>query len=87
VGFNDIEFSSMKGIELTTIGQKKYEMGALSVETLVEKIEGRKAGSPKEIILKPELIIRKTCGFYLKGYQWNASEGRAGLSVEGHVPH
>ena len=87
VGFNDIEFSSMKGIELTTIGQKKYEMGALSVETLVEKIEGRKAGSPKEIILKPELIIRKTCGFYLKGYQWNASEGRADLSAEGHVPH
>src|SRR4030066_1333262 len=29
IGFNDIEFTSMKGIELTTIGQKKYEMGAL----------------------------------------------------------
>jgi DNA-binding LacI/PurR family transcriptional regulator len=26
VGFNDIEFTAMKGIELTTIGQKKYEM-------------------------------------------------------------
>jgi LacI family transcriptional regulator len=87
VGFNDIEFTAMKGIELTTIGQKKYEMGALSVETLVEKIEGRKAGSPKEIILKPELIIRKTCGFYLKGYQWNGSDGGADLSREGHVPH
>ena len=71
VGFNDIEFAAMKGIELTTIGQKKYEMGALSVEMLVDKIEGGKAVSPKEIILKPELIIRKTCGFYLKGYQWN----------------
>lgn len=69
VGFNDIEFTAMKGIELTTIGQKKYEMGALSVETLVDMIEGRKSGPPKEIILAPELIIRKTCGFRLRGYQ------------------
>ncbi len=69
IGFNDIEFTSMKGIELTTIGQKKYEMGALAVKTLVERIEGRKSGPPEEIILDPELIIRKTCGFRLKGYQ------------------
>jgi len=69
IGFNDIEFTSMKGIELTTIGQKKYEMGALAVKTLVDRIEGRKSGPPEEIILEPELIIRKTCGFRLKGYQ------------------
>lgn len=69
IGFNDIEFASMKGIELTTIGQKKYEMGALAVKTLVERVEGAKVGPPKEIILEPELIIRKTCGFYSTGYQ------------------
>jgi len=69
VGFNDIEFTSMKGIELTTIGQKKYEMGALAVKTLVERIEGGKTGPPEEMILEPELIVRKTCGFHLKGYQ------------------
>jgi LacI family transcriptional regulator len=74
VGFNDIEFTAIKGVELTTIGQKKYEMGTLSVETLVERIEGRKPGPSREIILKPELIIRKTCGFYLKGYQKNGLE-------------
>lgn len=69
VGFNDIEFTSMRGIELTTIGQKKYEMGALAVKRLVERIEGDRTQPPKEIILKPELIIRRTCGFYLGGYQ------------------
>jgi LacI family transcriptional regulator len=84
IGFNDIEFTAMKGIELTTIGQKKYEMGALSVESLVEKIEGRKVGPPREIILKPELIIRKTCGFHLKGYQRNGLEQRTDLPMEGH---
>ena len=45
---------SMKGIELTTIGQKKYEMGALAVKTLVERIEGRKVGPSEEIILEPD---------------------------------
>jgi LacI family transcriptional regulator len=74
IGFNDIEFAAMKGIELTTISQKKYEMGVLSVKTLVEKIEGERVGSPKEIILEPELIIRKTCGFHFKGYQIEAQK-------------
>ena len=75
VGFNDIEFTGMKGIELTTIGQKKFEMGALAVKTLVEKIEGGESKpSTKEILLKPELIIRKTCGFHLKGYQLKGVE-------------
>src|SRR4030066_1953179 len=74
IGFNDIEFTSMKGIELTTIGQKKYEMGALAVKTLVERVEGEKVGPPREIILEPELIIRKTCGFHLGGYQLKGLE-------------
>jgi LacI family transcriptional regulator len=73
IGFNDIEFTAIKGVELTTIGQKKYEMGALAVKILVEKIEGGESKpSTKEIFLKPELIIRKTCGFYLGGYQRKA---------------
>ncbi|NWF91560.1 MAG: LacI family DNA-binding transcriptional regulator [Syntrophaceae bacterium] len=70
VGFNDIEFTSMKGIELTTIGQKKFEMGALAVKMLVERVEGGEMKPlGKEVLLKPELIIRRTCGFHLKGYQ------------------
>jgi len=82
VGFNDIEFTSMKGIDLTTIGQKKYEMGAFSVETLVEKIEGKGNVAPKQLVLKPELIIRKTCGFYLAGYQRDKVETKIDLTAE-----
>ncbi len=40
VGFNDIEFTSMRGIELTTIGQKKYEMGALAVKDWWKGLKG-----------------------------------------------
>jgi hypothetical protein len=54
-------------------------MGALAVESLVEKIEARKVGPPGEIILKPELIIRRTCGFHLAGYR-NESQGEGGMS-------
>jgi len=87
IGFNDIEFTSMKGIELTTVGQKKYEMGALAVKTLVERVEGAKLGLPKEIILEPELIIRKTCGFHLKGYKSESqSPPRTGdIKSEAHL--
>jgi LacI family transcriptional regulator len=87
VGFNNIEFTAMKGIELTTIGQKKSEMGNLAVETLVEKIEGRQAGPAKEIILNPELIVRKTCGFQLKGYQVNGLEKREKSTGLSHPLH
>lgn len=86
IGFNDIEFAAMKGIELTTIGQKKYDMGALAVKTLVEKIERRKAGPPEEIILEPELIIRKTCGFHLTGYQLKGLERQIDSPLLGHHP-
>ncbi len=76
IGFNDIEFSSMKGIELSTIGQKKFEMGAIAVELLVERIEGSNHPQPaREVLLRPELIVRKTCGFHQKGYLIESRDG------------
>ena len=69
VGFNDIEFAAIRGFELTTIAQKKFEMGAVAVKTLVENIETGRSEPGREIILEPELVIRRTCGFHLRGYQ------------------
>jgi len=69
VGFNDIEISRMRSIELTTVGQKTYEMGSIAVKTLVEKIEGGGHGVFRQIILEPELIIRESCGYKRRGYQ------------------
>ncbi len=67
IGFNDIEISRMRNIELTTIGQKTYEMGSIAVRALVEKIEGETQGLVKQIILEPELLVRKSCGYALWG--------------------
>ena len=81
VGFNDIEFTAMKGIELTTIGQKKSEMGAVAVRLLIERIEEEKVGPSREVILEPELIIRKTCGYSVKGYQRPGLERKTDLTL------
>ena len=74
VGLDDISISSLAGIELTTINQNQYKMGASGVQLLVNKIKNRKIknrdlpGSSSKIVMGSDLIIRKTCGFHKKGY-------------------
>jgi hypothetical protein len=63
-------------------------MGAIAVKMLVERIEGGEGKlSTKEVFLKPELIIRKTCGFHLKGYQLKESEKEISSFSLGHLTH
>lgn len=76
IGFNDIAISRIRNIELTTIGQKTYEMGSIAVRTLVERIEGEGQGVVKQIILEPELLIRKSCGHAIWGYRKEVPRGR-----------
>lgn len=78
VGFNDIEFSSLKMVSLSTISQKKYTLGSMAVRRLIERIEGAQAG--REWILEPELIIRRSCGYLISGCgdQLRQTEGEGG---------
>jgi LacI family transcriptional regulator len=69
VGIDDIEMGALTGIELTTISQKICEMGSIGVKILVNRIEENTQRTVENIILKAELIIRKTCGFYLSNYK------------------
>lgn len=68
VGFDNIEFTSFPTVELTTIHQPKYEMGRQCMEILKEQIErgNKKDKYYRKIVYKPELVIRKSCGYYLK---------------------
>jgi len=68
MGFDDTEIASFAGIDLTTISQKKYEMGAMGAKILIEKIEKISTGIVNQLILEPKLIIRKSCGHHLRGY-------------------
>ena len=69
IGFDDISFSSLAGIELTTVSQSQYIMGQTGAELLLDKIKNKpKPGISNNIVLEAELIIRKSCGYALKGY-------------------
>lgn len=59
-GFDDISFSSMHRIKLTTVCQPKFEMGRMCTELLLKLIKGQEV--PRKFnILQPSLVIRNTC--------------------------
>lgn len=62
VGFDDVNFASFKGIELTTVSQRKDEMGIKAVRLLIERIMHKGEKVSRQILLQPKLIIRKSCG-------------------------
>jgi LacI family transcriptional regulator len=62
VGFDDTEFASNQRIRLTTVSQRKYEMGNLGVQILIDYIERKETDYLHKVILEPRLIIRESCG-------------------------
>ncbi|MDB4894245.1 MAG: transcriptional regulator, LacI family [Firmicutes bacterium] len=61
-GFDDILFSSMKGIELTTAAVPRSKMGQLGAELLIKKIEQPDAEQIEQIILEARIVRRNSCG-------------------------
>jgi len=61
VGFDDIQSAAYQNPGLTTVRQPLRQMGVIAAETLLERISApQKAGYPKEIVVKPELVVRGT---------------------------
>lgn len=65
VGFDNIEQGQAAAVPLTTIHQPTDEIGSISVEILVGKIEGRALEFRR--VLPPRLVIRESCGAIKKG--------------------
>ena len=59
VGFDDIRLASYLSPPLTTIRQPMVEMGSLAITKLLERIESKI--SHQNLLIKPELIVRKSC--------------------------
>lgn len=68
LGIDDIEMASLTGVDLSTISQKKYDMGVMGARILIDKIEGNTPPMVNHIKLEPKLMIRKTCGYHIRGY-------------------
>ena len=63
VGFDDIELSSFTSPPLTTVAQPKARIGALAVDMLLERIDGRRHEARK-VMLQPELCVRGSTARY-----------------------
>lgn len=60
IGFDDIAVSSFVDVPLTTVVQPKYEMGITAARFLLDRISRKYQGSPRQLQIKPELVIRNT---------------------------
>ncbi|MCD4823433.1 MAG: LacI family transcriptional regulator [Phycisphaerae bacterium] len=61
VGFDDVLLASRLSVPLTTIAQPMEQIGKLAVEILMKKIE-KPTHEPWQVMLKPQLVIRESCG-------------------------
>ncbi len=61
IGFDDIPWAPSLNPPLTTVRQPGYELGRCAAEMLLQRIAEPKR-SPTQIMLQPELIVRKSCG-------------------------
>ena len=61
IGFDDLEFSEYVG--LSTMRQPMYEMGALAIERMVERIENKDSDTT-HTVFSPDLIIRASSPGY-----------------------
>jgi len=59
-GYDDIEQAAMLPVPLTTVHQRKFELGKTAAKILIDEINNSQSAKQK-IILQPELIIRKSC--------------------------
>lgn len=62
VSYDETVWSRHLTSPLTTVSQPSYEMGHLAAKKLIELLNSEKKIEPEEIILRPELIVRKSCG-------------------------
>lgn len=59
VGYDNISFSALPRIHLTTVSQKKRRQGHIAVEQLLTQIRGDRRQAVH--LVQPELIVRSTC--------------------------
>jgi DNA-binding LacI/PurR family transcriptional regulator len=61
IGFDDIQSAAFQNPALTTVRQPLRQMGVIAAETLLSRVNSPRRGEyPKEIVVKPELIVRAT---------------------------
>jgi DNA-binding LacI/PurR family transcriptional regulator len=60
VGFDDIMVSSYMEVPLTTMLQPKFDIGKLSADLLLGRINAKAGKFVQQVVLRPEMVIRQT---------------------------
>ena len=61
IGYNDDEIAPFASVPLTTVAQRKEEMGKIAVKLLLERI-CQERGMSRHVLLEPRLVVRTSCG-------------------------
>lgn len=62
VGYDDIPIASLVSPSLTTCRVPLYEFGAKAMRLLIDQVMGTE-GTPQQIMIKPELVVRASAPF------------------------
>jgi DNA-binding LacI/PurR family transcriptional regulator len=60
-GFDNIQSSALIQPPLTTVDHTVREIGRMAVSLLLDRIEGRYGGAPRQVTLRPRLVVRSSC--------------------------
>jgi LacI family transcriptional regulator len=80
-GFDDFEWADYFEPRLTVIAQPCQEIGRQAASLLVERI-GALEGKRKTIRLKPQLVVRTSCGCAARAYSAKASPARRAAAAD-----
>jgi LacI family transcriptional regulator len=78
VGVGNIHYGDMLKVPLTTVSWSKMEMGQLASRLLIDLIDGnKKRGKNTHLIVKPEMVVRRSCGFAGRSLIFKAGQSAA----------
>lgn len=62
VGYDDSRMARLTHVALTTVAQDAERTARLAVEAVVERLESEAIGPPRDVLLKPRVVVRDTTG-------------------------
>ncbi len=63
VGFDEVDWAEVFDPPLTLVSQPVYAIGATAGQLIMQRLLNEGPKNKQKIVLKTELIIRKSCGF------------------------
>ena len=66
VSCDDSRYAAMPQVQLTSIHQHFYQMGAIGAQVLLSIMGGRQREPMPHVLLQPHLVVRRSCGSRLK---------------------